>query len=271
MSEKILTFLHSGDAGDIIAGLAAVKELCEKENAKALLLLDTTGGFTCNDIELNRIVLAQSRNTGLRFNDKMYDFIFPLISSQPYITKVEKWNSNLQINVDFNLNEFRRKFIDKNIGNLTNQNLVFLHQLAIGLEIGYKGQWLFPTNENEYHDIIISRSSRMQSAHVFFVAHEKQFKDKAELIGTDFEYELFENAMQYKVKRLDIENNALNALNAIANSEIFIANSTLFYWLGVGCGHKNIIHELPLDVWTSYFPNQNPNTIHYLQGMHFIK
>ena len=30
MNEKILTFLHSGDAGDIIAELAAVKELCEK-------------------------------------------------------------------------------------------------------------------------------------------------------------------------------------------------------------------------------------------------
>ena len=269
--DKIFTFLHSGDAGDIIAGLAAVKEICEKENAKALLFLDTTGGYTCNDDELNRIVLAQSRNIGLRFNDKMFDFIEPLISAQPYIAKVEKWNPNVQVDINYNLNEFRRKFVDKEIGKLTNQNLVFLHQVAFELNFGYKGAWLFPTDNSTKHGIIISRSSRMQSAHAFFVAHENQFKDQAELIGTDFEYELFENAMQYKVKRLDIENNALNALNAIANSEIFIANSTLFYWLGVGCGHKNLIHELPLDVWTSYFPNQNPNTIHYLQGLHFIK
>ena len=53
MDNKIITFLHSGDAGDIIAGLATVKEICEKENAKAILFLDTTGGTSCNDDDLN--------------------------------------------------------------------------------------------------------------------------------------------------------------------------------------------------------------------------
>ena len=56
MQSKNLTFLHSGDMGDIISSLAAVKEVCEKQNKKAILFFDTSGGMTCNDEKLNNLI-----------------------------------------------------------------------------------------------------------------------------------------------------------------------------------------------------------------------
>ena len=192
MENKIITFLHSGDAGDIIAGLATVKEICEKENAKAILFLDTTGGTSCNDDDLNNLVLVQTKGKGLKFNDKVADFIIPVIKIQPYIISVEKWNPSLEIKIDYNLNIFREKFIDIDVIKKTNQNLMFLHQCAVGLDFGYKGPWLScdDFDNSEKHKIVIGRSSRCQSAHAFFSIYEDILKKDAEFIGTDFEYEL---------------------------------------------------------------------------------
>lgn len=271
MTDKILTFLHSGDAGDIIAGLATVKELCEKENAKAMLFLDTTGGTHCNDDELNRIIYGQTKGKGLKFNDKAYDFLSPLIEKQPYIAKVEKWSPLLQVEFNYNLNEFRRAFVTPEIAKKTNQNLMFLHQNAVGLEFRYNGPWLDVDSSYEpQHAMIVARTSRYTSAHGFFAIHENTLKASAEFIGTDFEYELFNNAFGYYPKRLEVKT-ALDAAKAIKNSEMLICNGTIFYWIGVGLGHKCIIHELGVDIPTTYFPNQNPSTIRYIEGAHFIK
>lgn len=267
--DKILTFLHSGDAGDIIAGLAAVKELCEKNSAKALLLLDTTGGTTCNDDELNRIILGQSKGKGLKFSDSFYSFLVPLIEVQSYIAKVEKWDPNLQVQVDYNLNNFRRAFINREIAKKTNQNLMFLHQNAVGLDFRYNGPWLSLPNKSEVvHKIILARTSRYTSAHGFLAIYEDVLKKDAEFIGTDFEYDLFNNTFGYYPKRFTVKT-ALDAAEAIDSSELLICNGTVFYWIGVGLG-KNIIHELAVDIPTTYFPNGNPD-IKYVQGAHFVK
>ena len=88
--EKVITFLHSGDIGDCIAGLGATKEICEKENAKAYFLLDTSGGMTCNSDDLNECIKINTKGKGLKFNNAGYEFLAPLIESQPYIKKVAK-------------------------------------------------------------------------------------------------------------------------------------------------------------------------------------
>ena len=271
MSEKILTFLHSGDAGDIIAGLAAVKELCEKESAKALLFLDTTGGMTCNSEELNSIISGQTKGKGLKFNDAAYDFLKPLVEAQPYVAKVEKWTPLLQVQIDYNLNEFRKAFVTREIAKKTNQNLMFLHQNATGLEFRYAGPWLeIDDGDEQKHEVIVARTSRYTSAHGFFAIHEDLFKKHAEFIGTDFEYDLFNNAFGYYPKRFKVCT-ALDAAKAIKKSDMLICNGTIFYWIGVALGHQKIIHELGVDIPTTYFPNQNPSSIRYVEGAHFIR
>lgn len=43
--DNFINFLHSGDNGDIIASLSTVKLLTEKNNKKAKLYLDISGGI----------------------------------------------------------------------------------------------------------------------------------------------------------------------------------------------------------------------------------
>ena len=70
MNDKILTFLHSGACGDCVASMSTVKELCEIESAKAVLVLDPTGGFLCNDDDLNDLIRKQTQGRGYVFSEK---------------------------------------------------------------------------------------------------------------------------------------------------------------------------------------------------------
>ena len=266
-----ITFLHSGEMGDIVASLAVVREICERENKKAVVYLDTTGGMKVNDRELNRVMSFQLHNRGTRFNHASYEFIMPLILCQPYVYTVCEYDGTGSLPpIDYNLNAFRKCVLNGETLKATNGNLLFLHQYAMGLDMGYKGPWLTVSNEEDdrRYNTIVARTSRCQSAHVFYTAYEKVLKD-AHFIGTDFEYDLFENAFGFKPNRLKVTN-AANAAIAMANSNRFISNSTLFYWIAVGLGHPNIIHELAVDIPATYFPNGNPQIL-YVQGGHAVK
>ena len=270
-TENTITFLHSGDSGDIVAGLATVKELCEQKNAKATLVLDTTGGHFCNDDELNNFILLQNNGRNLKFNDAAFDFLVPLIEMQSYIDKVIKWDKDLDLKIDYNLNNFRKSFCDPEVAKETNQNLLFLHQKCVGLEFKYPGPWLtIDKAAEDAPEIIVSRSPRVHSAYAYYASREQVLKSKiTKFIGLDFEYELFEKTFRYKPDRYEVKT-AVDMARAIKGSKAVIVNSTLLYWIAVGLGHGNIFHEIAIDVPTSYFPNQKPNTIHYIEGMHFV-
>ena len=266
-----ITFLHSGEMGDIIASLGAVKEICDREKKKAVVYLDTTGGLKANDGEINKVMSLQSNGKGLRFNHASYEFLMPLILCQPYVYTVCEYDGSQPLpHIDYNLNAFRKCFVDRDTILKTNQNLLYLHQVALGLDFGYKGPWLFISNDEDdrRYDTILARTSRYQSAHVFYAAYENEFK-AAHFIGTDFEYDLFENAFGYRPNRLKVTN-AANAAIAIANSKQFVSNGTLFYWIAVGLGHPKIIHEIGVDVPTTYFRDHKPQIL-YVQGGHHLK
>lgn len=255
MSYKIISFKHSGDIGDIVASLATVKEICERDCAKAEIHLDTTGG------EGDEFVPLQSRNGRTKFNEKSATFLKPLIEVQPYVESVILDTSPTQ--ADINLNRFRKSFIDKDIIKKTNQNLVYLHQVTFNLAMGYKGPWLRCDKNEKEHKFIICRTPRYQSAHIIcdIIANDRN----AEFIGTDFEWELWKQTFgKYPMGgRVQIEN-LLDAAGHIMSSDSFFSNGTCFYWVAVGLGHKNIIHELGCDIPTTYFQNQNPKITYFM-------
>lgn len=75
----MIRFLHSGASGDVIASLSLVKQLCDKYNDQAVIVLDVTGGVSANDERLNGIIRAQTKNRGYNFTRKNCDFIKPLL------------------------------------------------------------------------------------------------------------------------------------------------------------------------------------------------
>lgn len=255
----MIKFLHSGDMGDMVAGLATVKEICERENQKAIMICDTSGGL------YNRWIKAQSQGGGLKFKNAGLSFLKPLLEFQPYVASVKEWDGKEK--PDYDLNEFRSIFFDRTKLQATNQNLLFAHQYAMGLEMGYKGPWLATPDFVHARQILVARSNRYHSSdQVYLLTKAKYSENNNAFIGTDLEYKAFRDCIQTEVNRVHVST-ALDAAREIASSNKFIVNGTLFYWIAVGMGHPCIHHELGVDIPTTLFPPQMPN-ITYWQGLH---
>ena len=150
---------------------------------------------------------------------------------------------------------------------MTNQNLMYLHQVACDLKFGWKGPWLQCEKKEFPKKTVIARSCRYQSASAFFHVYEQAIGEKSYFIGTDLEYAAFCDEIKFPPERHMIEN-SLDAAVLINSMEQCISNGTFFYWVMAGLG-KNIIHELALDIPTTLF--KDAPQIKYVQGMRFIK
>ena len=274
MSEqKTISFLHSGEMGDIVASMATVKEICERENAKAVVYLDTTGGLESNaEPEVNALMVKQTNGKGCRFSANYLEFLKPLLEVQPYVAEVREHIPGSP--VDYNLNWFRLCVLDPDMAKRTGTNLVFEHQLTAGLEPGYKGPWLTVGNieVEPKHKYLVCRSTRYQSGHGFISSLEKLIMNnggsESAFMGTEFEHEVFRNCFGWVPKRIPIKN-ALDAAVEITASKTFVANGTLFYWIAVGLGHRSILHELGVDILATHFPGRPP-FVRYFMGSKFI-
>ena len=154
MTTKIVTFLHSGNCGDIIASLPTVKLLLG-ESCVARLYLDITGGTTCNSDMLNKVI-----GRPLKFNQAAFDFIKPLIENQDYIESVRVWSHEIPDKIDYNLNNFRLLFVTPGGAAATkNGNLDFAHKVAFGFKPEYTGTWL-KSGMAKKSEVVIGRSTR---------------------------------------------------------------------------------------------------------------
>ena len=113
----VVRFKHSGDIGDAISSMCAVKEYCEKNKVLAEIHLDKTGGAG------DKYVARHSPLKRTKLNEESAAFLKPLLERQPYVKSVVIDSGN---DYDVNLNEFRRGFLVKEVSESTNNNLMFL-------------------------------------------------------------------------------------------------------------------------------------------------
>ena len=93
---------------------------------------------------------------------------------------------------------------------------------------------------------LICRSVRGQSADSFFHSHAEMINQKALFIGYDYEYEAFCQAYDIEPERRKISD-ALQGAEIINRMKRFIVNDSLFFWIALGIGKKEIIHEITVD------------------------
>lgn len=264
--KNIKTFLHSGDCGDIVASLLTVRLLLG-EACRARLFLDITGGMEYNGEDIKNAL-----DHPLKFNKNSFDFIKPLLEAQDYIESVQLYSSGVSDRIDFNLNQFRVLFKTAGAHKSTRGgNLDFMHKVAFGFKPEYTGPWLKCLNTgDEKIPVVIGRSTRYQSAHEILIQNVKLWNN-AVFIGTTLEYECFKDAMNGQAENLKYYRcrNALDAANVISRSSLFCCNGTLFYWIAVGLGHQNIVHELGLNILSTFY--ENVPGIKYIQGNRIIQ
>lgn len=258
---NIVTFLHSGDMGDCIAGMAAVKQYCDIHNTKARIVFDATGGKT------NRHVLRQAPN-GNKFGRAQAEFLKPLLEIQPYIEEVVIDDTGDTSGIDIDLNSFRDVF------GAYNSNLQFLHQYALKLPVGYTGPWIEVGDGPKDQGVLFCRSLRYQSAHVA-IECVIQALNKADVpysfCGTDLEYSAFCDCFrESKASRL-YASNALDLAKIVSSHNQIIVNGTLAYWIAVSTGHPKITHEMGVDITTTFFNPAKPHPhVVYIVGAHAI-
>lgn len=268
---KTITYIHSGDSGDIIASLAAVKQYCGIHNIKARYILDATGGMYNGS--LDPYVAKQTIGKPNKFNKYMAEFIKPLIEKQSYIDSVEICDCANHPRFDVNLNEFRRYFGDRETLPTHRQNLLYLHQVTLGLPVGYQGPWMECDTPPKDTDLVLfARSTRYQSAHVMISAIlagcERDHRQMG-FVGTDLEYACFQDAFKTSPKRIPV-NDALEMANVIAGAGAFVVNGTLAYWVALATGKTQIIHELGRDVDTTMFCRDDVPNLIYIEGSRFV-
>lgn len=253
MPDARISFLHSGDMGDIVAGMAAVKEHCESRGAKARLLLDTSGGWT------NDLCVRQSKGLGMKFGRAQLAYLAPLLDAQPFVACVEEWDGKEAPDAD--LNEFRRGLC-RPWSAETRKNLLYSHQKALGQPVGWRGPWLrAPVPPAPIWEWLAARSTRYHSSDQIYKKHLHEIRA---FVGTDLELASFEDCFRVKPNRV-LAPTALDLAEEIAASRNILVNGTLAYWIAVGLGHPHIVHEVGADIPTTVFAEDVPG-LEYAQG-----
>lgn len=212
------TFKHSGDLGDIIYSLPAVKAL-----GGGVLFLDTAGG------QSEPHVHRQTVRGRTRFNAASYQTIRPLLMEQPYLEDVRVWQGE---SVQYNLDSFRASF------NNTHQNLAYQHLSAFGLSEELANQpWLSlrsaPIKLSK--PIIINRSPRHHSKYHWWMINIDRLALEAIFLGHPKEHEIFEYTFDCKVD-YHATQDALEIARILKGSQLLVANQSFIMSLAIGLG-----------------------------------
>ena len=224
--KKDITFLHSGHIGDIINILPIIKEISKNHSCKLYIGINVP------------LPVQYSNHPGGKFylNKKIYDMLYPLLSSQKYINKVEVFNNQ---NVDINFDLIRELPI-----NLLFDNARYGFHIS-GVQVDLSKKFLevedHPKLKNK---ITILRSLRYQNPFINYKFLEKF--ENPYYLGTIEEY----NHLKKEITNLEFYDckDFLEMASIIKSSKVFIGNSSLGIDIADGLKTPRLLEASP------YFP-----------------
>ena len=227
---NIITFKHSGHAGDIIYSLASIAHICKKKEAKAILYI------ACNV----KTDLKNHPSGSVMIPDKMYEFLRPLIVIQKYIAGVEKYDGR---EVDYDLDLFRTQFPNINLSATAITHWYGMVYPELFPDLSYPWIRVSPILHNE---VILARTERYLNA----LTNPQGNIDKGIFMGTKREWDIVNqlpNNLQYK----QVES-ALEMARMISGAKYVISNQTLFFAIAEAMKVPRVLEQY----W--YAPNVIP-------------
>ena len=227
------TFLSSGNAGDVIGAIPAMREFYRKTNVKPILCLR-------KDVEAfyyeGAVHPVKSAETGknVMLNQAMIDMLIPLFKAQPFFEDVKLWEGE-EIGCDLDM------IRETNVGmpglSLNRWFFYVYPDLACDLS----KSWLeVPDTEKDLAKgkIIITRTERYHNnADYSFL---KPYEDELIFSGTMREYNNFCMSFDLNIKKLTVDN-FLTLAQAIKQSRFHISNQTMAYQMSTGIKHPSIL------------------------------
>jgi len=207
-NEKI-TFLHSGHLGDIIYALPVIKELAK--NHICHFYIQTNKKITTE--------FYKHPSGNVFIDDRLLNFSLPLLNSQKFIHKAEKYNSQ---QIDINLDIFR----DLPVNILFNSPRWYFHITGVQVDLSEPYLNVLP-HETIKNKIVIHRTFRSRSQFVNY----KFLNNYENLIFTGLKNE-YED-LKKEIKNLEFYDckDFLDMARVIKACKFFIGNSSAAYAL----------------------------------------
>jgi len=221
------SFKHSGNAGDLIYSLPAVRSLAGSAEINFYMNLDQRGNYGKKPHPLNGVML----------NEKMYQMLSPLLLAQSYIKSCSVFSGQ---EIDYDLDLIRSYPFPTSKGNIARWYF-YLFATKADLSI----PWLQAEPDKSWSDhIVIARSQRYNAPAITYSFLEK-YKKKI-FVGVEQEWK------EMKKMLPDIEffpvNDFLQLASIIAGSKLFIGNQSFPFSLAEGLKVNRLLevyHQCP--------------------------
>ena len=141
-NKKDLSFLHSGHLGDVINSLPVIKELSKTH--KCTLCIQVNKPIPIN-VKYNKHPAGK-----VFLNERNVDMLLPLLDSQPYIHKVDKYSNQ---KIDINLDLFREMPINFNLDSIR----WYFQVTGVHAEISSPYLFIEPNNVFEKKIVLIDK------------------------------------------------------------------------------------------------------------------
>ena len=228
-------FYHSGDLGDIIASLIAVREL---------------GG--------GEVFLGPDNQTTMGTREKMTPeraaLIIPLLESQPYIHSASFSQLKLPT-VKYDLNQMRTIMRMEYVNGRQWINLAQIYLKGVGLDIGNDRKPWLEASPKAVAPVVIARSARHHSTKPFdWKRIVSTYRGQTVFVGTKDEHAEFCS----KFGRIPHEQtaNLLELARVIAGAKLFVGNQSCPYWIAEAL-KKQAILEVHQPIPNSMFNRQD--------------
>jgi hypothetical protein len=225
-------FAHSGDIGDLVAALPAMRQL---------------GGGHIVICEPN--LKYQRPRESMR--GKRFDSIKPLLAAHPFIKSVT-YNPN-PCESDFDFSCFRQDY-------RPGENLARWQARFAGIDELDESPWIVARKSPESKGrVVIARSPRYHNSTFPWRKIVTQYGSKLLFVGLPDEHTVFEREFNCRVQYKRTENMKYLA-DLIAGADLFIGNQSSPAWVAMGLGQN-----LVMEVWP-----EAPNSMVQRQNARFI-
>lgn len=207
----MLKLKHSGNAGDILYSLPAIRQACYNANDKAILYLhiDQPANYVQGFVHpLGNVML----------NKYMATMLKPLLKECSFIEDVLIYNGQ---KIDYDLDKFRQIGLNLGAGNISRWYFQAFPELTCDL--------VQPTIEMQLsrilnETIVINRTERYQNGQIDY-SILNQYSNPKYFVGTEHEYHL----MSKVVKNLQYQEvgNFYELALLINNCKVFIGNQSM--------------------------------------------
>jgi hypothetical protein len=207
----MLKLKHSGNAGDILYSLPAIRQACYNANDKAILYLhiDQPANYAQGFVHpLGNVML----------NKYMATMLKPLLKQCLFIEDVLIYNGQ---KIDYDLDKFRQIGLNLGAGNISRWYFQAFPELTCDL--------VQPTIEMQLsrilnETIVINRTERYQNGQIDY-SILNQYSNPKYFVGTEHEYHL----MSKIVKNLQYQevSNFYELADLINNCKVFIGNQSM--------------------------------------------